>query len=186
MGWFEPINIVDKYNRIIGIRTAVPEDAAKILAHTRAVISTESYLLTVPEEFDMTAEQEREWIESMLNHENSLILVAEEGERLVGTLDFHSGQKQRTAHTGSFGMSVRGDYQAGGIGRALLQALIDWAKKRSGIEKINLEVFANNTKAIELYRKTGFTQESLMRKQIKLQDGNYEDVIGMSLFLDTV
>ncbi|MNI85410.1 Spermine/spermidine acetyltransferase [compost metagenome] len=81
-------------------------------------------------------------------------------------------------------MSVRSDYQGGGIGKALLQALIDWAEKHRQIEKITLGVFANNSKAIELYRKMGFVQESLMRKQIKLQDGKYVDVIGMGLLLN--
>ncbi|MDN4070343.1 GNAT family N-acetyltransferase [Paenibacillus vini] len=185
MGWFEPIKIVDKYNQIIEIRTAVGADAEVILAYNRAILSSESsYLLTVPEEYDMTVEMEREWIEETLNKENSLILIAEEHGKVVGFLDFHSGNKLRISHTGYFGMSVRSDYQGGGIGKALLQALIDWAEKHRQIEKITLEVFANNSKAIELYRKMGFVQESQMRKQIKLQDGKYVDVIGMGLLLN--
>ncbi|WP_435921367.1 N-acetyltransferase family protein [Paenibacillus sp. DYY-L-2] len=183
MGWLEPIKIVDKYNRIIEIRTAVAADAEKILAYNKMVIASESYLLTVPEEFDLTVESERRWIEETMRKENSLILIAEDHEKVVGFLDFHSGHKQRIAHTGTFGMSVRGDYQGGGIGKALLQALIGWAVKHHQIEKISLEVFANNTKAIELYRKMGFIQESLLRKQIKLQDGKYVDVIGMGMLL---
>ncbi len=186
MGWFEPIKIVDKYNQIIEIRTAAGGDAERILTYNRAILSAESFLLTIPEEFDMTVEMEREWIEETLNKESSLILIAEEHGKVVGFLDFHSGDKQRIAHTGYFGMSVRSDYQGGGIGKALLQALIDWAEKHHHIEKISLEVFANNSKAIELYRKMGFVQESLMRKQIKLQDGKYVDVIGMGLLLDSV
>ncbi|RCX21427.1 RimJ/RimL family protein N-acetyltransferase [Fontibacillus phaseoli] len=183
MGWFEPIRIVDKYNQIIEIRTAVGHDADRILAYNREIISSESFLLTVPEEFDRTVEMEREWIEETLNKESSLILLAEEQGKVVGLLDFHSGHKRRIAHTGYFGMSVRSDYQGGGIGKALLQALIDWAVKHHKLEKISLEVFANNSKAIQLYRKLGFVQESLLRKQIKLQDGSYVDVIGMSLLL---
>lgn len=183
MGWLEPIKIVDKYNRIIEIRTAVGTDAERILAYNRKIISSESYLLTVPEEFDMTADMEREWIEHTLNQDSSLILVAEDQEKIVGFLDFHSGHKRRIAHTGTFSMSVSRDYQGGGIGKALLEALIDWAVQHQRIEKISLEVFSSNNQAIELYRKMGFTQESRLQKQIKLQDGNYVDVIGMSMLL---
>ncbi|WP_334076617.1 GNAT family N-acetyltransferase [Paenibacillus sanfengchensis] len=183
MGWIAPIKIVDKYNRYIDLRTAEGKDAENILEYNRTVISSEAHLLTVPEEFTLTVEQERSWIEQMRGNDNNLVIIAEDQGRIVGFLDFKSGRKRRIAHTGSFGMSVHGDYQGGGIGKALLQALIEWAGKHPRLEKISLEVFATNVKAIELYTKMGFIRESLLRRQIKLQDGHYVDVIGMGLLL---
>lgn len=183
MGWIAPIKIVDKYNRYIDLRTAEGRDAEHILEFNRTVIASEAHLLTVPEEFTLTVEEEREWIEQMRGNDNNLVILAVDQGRIVGLLDFQSGQKRRIAHTGSFGMSVRGDYQGGGIGKALLQTLVEWAEKHPRLEKISLEVFATNVKAIELYMKMGFMRESLLRRQIKLQDGNYVDVIGMGLLL---
>jgi RimJ/RimL family protein N-acetyltransferase len=181
MGLITPQIVKDKLGESIIIRTANTDDAQKILDYNVEIISTEPYLVTTPSEFNLTVEQEKNWIEKINQNINSLLIVSEYNGTIVGLLDFHCGNKKRFAHTGSFGMSVRKDYRNRGIGRSLVNVLIQWVKENETIEKICLEVFSNA--AINLYNSVGFTQEGRLINQIKLEDGSYVDLIQMGLIL---
>jgi RimJ/RimL family protein N-acetyltransferase len=69
-----------------------------------------------------------------------------------------------------------------GLGRRLMQAAIE-AARRQGMERIELEVFASNTRAIALYERLGFVREGLKRRVRKI-DGRYDDDVMMALLLD--
>ena len=62
-----------------------------------------------------------------------MILVVE----MNGQLNFSNGNKERIAHTGEFGMGVHKGYRGLGIGRLLLESLIQWCRKNETIEKIS-------------------------------------------------
>ena len=70
-------------------------------------------------------------------------------------------------------MGLLPEYRGKGLGRKLAERAISDARAR-GIERIELEVFASNTRAIQLYEKLGFAHEGVKRKGRKL-DGAYED-----------
>lgn len=53
------------------------------------------------------------------------------------------------------GIAVRDDFQGQGIGSQLLSNLIDLAQI-NGVDKLFLDVYSNNQKAIRLYKKYGF------------------------------
>lgn len=67
-----------------------------------------------------------------------------------------------------------------GIGSKLLSATLEHAKI-FGLEKVELDVYTSNFKAIALYKKFGFEQEGLIRKYRKL-DGRYFDCLTMAKF----
>jgi RimJ/RimL family protein N-acetyltransferase len=69
-----------------------------------------------------------------------------------------------------------------GIGLAMMDYLIEWARKQEGLEKISLTVFSTNKPAINLYQKFGFKIEGISRKQYKIE-GKYVDDIIMGKFL---
>ena len=80
-------------------------------------------------------------------------------------------------------MGVSAAYRGQGIGRQLLSACL--AKARSnGITRVELEVRADNERAIKLYESMGFAHEALKRNGMRF-DGVYHDSIQMSLFFDT-
>lgn len=176
-------HLVDKAGRHIIIRPAAGVDAERVLTYNQTIIRSEPYLLTTPEEFTITAEQERMWIEETQHKDNHLILLAEHEEQLVGFLSFHGGPKSRIAHTGSFSVSTHQDYRGSGIGRALMEVLIDWARAHDRVAKLKLEVFEHNQAAILLYRSLGFMEEGVLRHEIRLEDGSYADLIAMALFV---
>jgi len=63
----------------------------------------------------------------------------------------------------------------------MLEYLIEWAKA-AGFEKIQLEVFSTNQRAIALYRKYGFEIEGVPRRAFKIL-GEYVDGWFMGKFL---
>ncbi|WP_379134717.1 GNAT family N-acetyltransferase [Paenibacillus sp. sgz500958] len=183
MGLFTKIEFTDKQGRNITIRAATGEDADQVLAYNTSIIKNEPYLLTTAEEFNLTAEDERSWIEKVQREPDNLVLIAEHQGEVVGFLDLQCGHRRRIAHTGTISISIGREYRGSGAAKVLLLELIRWAKANRRIEKIILYVFSSNEPAIGLYRSVGFVQESLQQKQIKLENGEYLDLIGMGLFL---
>jgi RimJ/RimL family protein N-acetyltransferase len=64
------------------------------------------------------------------------------------------------------------------VGSALLLAAIDWAREH-GLHKLSLEVFAHNSSAIALYRKSGFVAEGRRVRQFRRASGELWDSIIM-------
>jgi RimJ/RimL family protein N-acetyltransferase len=81
---------------------------------------------------------------------------------------------------GELGMLVDRQWRGQGIGAALLEAAIDWARGQ-GLHKLCLEVFAHNTAAIALYRKSGFAEEGRRPGQYRRASGELWDSIMMGL-----
>ena len=70
-----------------------------------------------------------------------------------------------------------------GLGRRLLEVLIDWARRGGIVRKINLLVRTDNDRAIALYESLGFTVEGRKRRDM-LMDGDFHDAFFMGLFID--
>ena len=83
---------------------------------------------------------------------------------------------------GEVGMLVDRGWRGRGVGSALIQAAISWAR-RQGLHKLCLEVFAHNTAAIGLYRKSGFVEEGLRSAQYRRANGELWDCTVMGLLL---
>ena len=82
-------------------------------------------------------------------------------------------------HVGTLGMGILPKYRGKGLGHRLATDTIR-AATDAGMERIELEVFASNERAIALYRKLGFVIEGIKRNARKL-DGVYDDNIFMAL-----
>ena len=81
---------------------------------------------------------------------------------------------------GEFGMLVDREWRGRGVGSALIEAAIDWARDR-GLHKLSLEVFEHNTAGIALYRKCGFTEEGRRVKHYRRANGELWDSLIMGL-----
>ncbi|HKF38790.1 MAG TPA: GNAT family N-acetyltransferase, partial [Ktedonobacteraceae bacterium] len=167
----------------ITIRTARPEDARRLLDHARAAFAEGEFLLSTLDDFRMTEEQETAWLQANLDDPSNLVIVAEYEGRITGMLDFHSEKRKRVRHHGELGMSVNRAWRDRGVGRALLRTLIAWAEQHPVLEKLCLQVFATNTRAIALYSSLGFEEEGRQVRDIKLESGEYVDVLMMALFV---
>ncbi|WP_247739126.1 GNAT family N-acetyltransferase [Bacillus sp. 165] len=161
------------------IRTGVLEDAKAILDIQKSVISEGKYFISVSEEFNKTPVQQRNWLHKLLKNERETLMVAEIDGKIVGWIVFQTQDRKRMTHTGSFGMMISKGYRSMGIGKLLLQALLEWAEQNPLIEKVSLGVFSTNHRAISLYKSMGFLEEGRKIKEFKFAENKYVDDILM-------
>ncbi len=112
-----------------------------------------------------------------------LMLVAErsvDGQpRVVGSAGLHPvSPLLRLRHVATIGISVEPAAQRQGVGTALMQGLCDFADRWMQVQRIGLEVYPDNLRAIALYRKFGFQIEGTQRG-FALRDGVYVDSLSM-------
>ena len=109
-----------------------------------------------------------------------LLLAAADGtDQLIGELSAF-GRKDRPAE---IGMSVAKDWRGRGVGTALMQVCIDWARE-CRIHKLALQVWPHNDVARRLYKTFGFEQEGVLRAHYRRQNGELWDAIVMGLVLE--
>jgi putative acetyltransferase len=101
---------------------------------------------------------------------------------VIGYVRLLQYQEVRLHHRGKISIAIDPTYHQCGVGTKLLAKIIDYAKKWMRLEKLELTVLENNEKAIGLYKKFGFEIEGVFKKDT-LVDGNYENVVFMSLML---
>lgn len=167
----------------ISIEQPTPSDAAELIRHSKAVFESTDQLLTLPEEYTISVQDEEKWIDQINNNPNAWLRVAKFNGQIIAMLFFLPSNKRKASHTGEFGINVHPQFQKMGVGRLLVQALLNWAQEHSTIEKVSLNVFATNTHAIELYRSLGFIEEGRFHRAIKQPGGGYVDVLQMSIIL---
>jgi ribosomal protein S18 acetylase RimI-like enzyme len=106
------------------------------------------------------------------------MLVACAGDELVGWI--HVG---RSYHGyGEIGMAIAREWRGRGVGSALLEAAVAWARE-CGLHKLSLSVFPHNAAGIALYRKHGFVEEGRRVKQLRRSNGQLWDLVDMGLLL---
>jgi len=93
------------------------------------------------------------WSELARIPETRHYLVADDGGRVVGYAGLAATRREADVQT----LAVDPDRQGEGLGRRLLDALLAEARDR-GCATVFLEVRADNERAIELYRRSGFEE----------------------------
>lgn len=167
------------------IREVVPEeDAAAMIAYVQELAAEPGIdILIGPGEFNLTVEEEQRILADFAAAENSIFLLAEVEGQIVGVLNCRGGRRRAARHAVTLGISVRRGWRDRGIGRALMERAVDWARGTGIVTRIELAVFARNERAIHLYKKFGFEEEGLCRKAV-FREGHYHDNLIMALLLD--
>lgn len=183
MATIQPKTLTGKNGQEFTIRTAQPEDAARLLAYVRYISSEPELTVLEPDELPATEEKERQWIQDHLDHPGKIVLVAEASGTILGALSFENGAHRRTAHRGSFGIALVKEWRGQGVGMVLLEALLEWATANPIIEKVSLEVSPTNHGAIRLYKRLGFVEEGLRPRELKFGPERYGDGLAMYRFV---
>ena len=105
-------------------------------------------------------------------------LVAVIEGKVIGMI-FLARFENRRSHVGSIGMAVHDAYAGRGAGTALMAAVIDLADNWLQLKRLELGVYADNTRAIALYERFGFEREGLNRAYA-WRNGDYVDSIAMA------
>jgi putative acetyltransferase len=120
------------------------------------------------------------WRKRLAQHDDTHhALVATVSGELVGNLGLTRLTRARRAHVGEIGMGVRDAWQGKGVGTALMEAALDLADNWLGLRRIELRVYADNERAIALYRKFGFETEGTHRAYA-IRDGVFVDSLSMA------
>jgi len=167
----------------VNIRRATPADAAALVAHIKGIVSEPVRTTPLDPDEVMTVEQEKGLLEQFAASERAVMLVAEDGGEIVGDFTLRAISPRRALqHVASLGMSVRASHRRRGIGRALVEAGIEWARG-IGITRVELYVFADNAPAIALYEALGFVHEGRRRHFVRFGDTYVDDLV-MARLLD--
>ncbi|MCI1945948.1 GNAT family N-acetyltransferase [Clostridium luticellarii] len=165
------------------IRKANKSDARALIEYLNVIAGESDFLTFGTGQIDISTEQEETFIENSLRKENALFIVAEINGKVVGNLNFSGGLTQRTAHIGELGVSILKEYWGNGIGRELIEYLISWSRNSKIIRKINLRVRTDNKRAINLYKKLGFSKEGIVKRDFLINEKFY-DSLTMGLLID--
>jgi RimJ/RimL family protein N-acetyltransferase len=165
------------------VRRGEAGDAAAFLAYLRRMGGETGFVSFGAEGIELTVEEEAAHIAKTNARDNAVFLLAMAGGEIVGGLTFSAGTRPRLRHSGEFGVSVLREWWGRGVARALLEAMLAWARESGVVRKINLRVRADNVRAIALYERLGFVREGRVTRDL-LVDGEFHDTLLMGLAID--
>ena len=171
--------IKDKQDREIILRSAEEKDAEFLLDFLKITAAETPFLLREPDEITLSIEQEQDFIKAKKDSENEILLIAEIQGKHIGNCSLMSvGGFRRYRHRCEVAIALYQEYCGLGIGKAMLEMLLDIAKQ-VGYEQAELEVIANNKSAIALYENLGFQKYGTFPNNMKYADGSYGDAYWM-------
>lgn len=162
-------------------RKATSKDAQVLLDFLKIVGGESGNLSFGAEGMPLTLAQEEKFLADREDSDRDRILLAFDGDVLVGNASIDSSSRPRFAHRRTIAISVRKDWWGRGIGSGLMERLIAFARE-TGAEVISLEVRSDNARAVALYQKFGFIKFGTYEKFFKFGD-MYYDADYMNLYL---
>ena len=141
------------------------------------------YLLTYPDENAFDVMQESQFLKEKTESKNEIQIVAVVDNVVVGTAGIGAiGAKYKVRHRAEFGISVAKEFWGLGIGQALTTACIACARA-AGYIQLELNVVAENTRAISMYEKNGFVEYGRNPKGFHSRMAGFQEVVYMRLEL---
>ena len=108
--------------------------------------------------FDLT-EAGYKFFKKALTNKNGCFFIAYDGKKMVGYAN--GGAKEYSYRNKRYfeieNIGVIPNYKRKGIGKRLLQKILDWTKSRN-FERIHLNCYIKNQEALKFYRKLGFKE----------------------------
>ena len=177
-----PFSFELRDGRLCTVRRSTEDDAAELCAFMPQALAESDFLERFPDEFNLSVEEEKAWLRQVGERDDAMGLVAEVDGRIIATGGAQSSKFRRDAHHAYIGVIVRKAFWGQGVGRRLLEFLLDWGQSR-GLRKMYLiKVFDDNTRAIRLYKSLGFIEEGRLRGDVLRADGRYSDTITMAKY----
>ena len=165
------------------VRNAVASDARALRETMQRTHAQTDYLLSYLDEQSVDDEQEARSLVETERSGNEVELVAVVDGRIVGSAGVTAvGGRRKVAHRARFGISVLQEYWGMGIGRVLMESCIDSAR-RAGYAQLELEVVADNQRALSLYRRAGFEEYGRNPRGYRSAAAGYQELVHMRLEL---
>ena len=175
--------ILLKNGRRCVLRNAEAADAQALRAVFRATHAETDYLLTYPEENNLTPEQEAQFILAKKGSPNEVEICAFVEGRMAGSAGIDAvGRLEKVRHRAEFGVSILREYWGQGIGRGLTEACIACARQ-AGYAQMELTVVAENGPAIRLYESVGFREFGRNPRGFRSRHTGWQETVLMRMEL---
>ena len=179
----KPIEFTDKTGCRIVIRGVQISDARALIDYMEATAEETKFLLRDPSEELMSLEQEEAFLRGRIAEEREAMLVAYDGDNLVGACSLMSmGPRFRYRHRCGVAIALYKAYWGRGIGRTMLTRLLEIAKEL-GYEQAELDAISENEAALSLYESMGFVKYGVYPRNVKYIDDTYADATWMMKIL---
>ena len=176
--------IVLKDGRKCCLRNGTEQDGQEALDNFLEVHEQTDFLMSYPDENTFTAEDEGKFLREKTDSEDAVELAAIVDGKLVGLAAIEPvGAKSKVKRRALFGISIDKGYWGLGIGKEMMHACIECAKK-AGYSQLELDVVAENERAVELYRKMGFVEYGRNPRGFFSRFTGWQELILMRLELD--
>lgn len=163
--------------RAFHVRPAVVDDLDAMMA-LRVEVAAEGKWIGA--ELPLDVEGDRQRLRPGRPNCGSFVVIDEDGA-LIANL----GIEKFSYGVAALGMCVADGWRGQGVGRALMEAAIDWAHE-AGAHKVELQMWPHNESASILYERMGFVQEGYLRRHYPRKNGELWDAVIMGLVLDEV
>lgn len=161
------------------IRPTVSDDIPELVALVDAVAAEGDLVAAMPG--DRTVTEDSLMLSGLLA-QGGLSLTLEVEHVVAGRLTVWRHRGRYDSHVGELAIVIANGYRDDGLGRALIDAALDWGRA-VGLRKVGLGVFPGNARAIAAYRAAGFVDEGVQRHQLRVGDVDH-DVLLMARHLD--
>jgi putative acetyltransferase len=174
------------------VRQATLDDAAALLTLERAVVRAREGVVKHEDELpsEPAAYADRMRPRLAATDGMALTLLAEVDGGVVGEAAIERIGLRMLRHVGVVHLGVHPSAWGQGIGRRLLEGLLEWARTHRDADggrvlRVELYTRADNARATALYHALGFATEGVRRRFLRRDDGALIDDLVMGLLLDT-
>ena len=175
-------SVVLRDGSVLQISRPRGENAEEILEYLKIVGGETHFLLMDENGLGISEEREAKILEAAYVEPRGGMHFGKINREIACMFSLSCHPRRRLAHTGEIALSVRKKYWHIGVGSAIMEALIELAKDAS-LKNVELGVYADNERAIALYRRFGFEEIGRHRGKMYV-DGEYYDEILMDLHIE--
>ena len=153
------------------IRRARRSDTNALLAYFAALAAETPNNTSIRRNtVSLTAEAVLDRITRYERNPHSVLYLAVHAGSVIGIVSLTGDDSPFTAHQVELSINVHSNWRGRGLGSALMQTALAWARSQPHVERIQLEALTRNTTAVRLYQRCGFVIEGVRRSAYHLVD----------------
>lgn len=164
------------------LRSPEISDAGRLVSYMVQRAQETDYMLKDPDECGDPDTMAAEIAEVNSSPENVMIICELDGA-IAGCGELHRQTLRKTFHRAELSIGNLKSYWGLGLGKTLMEELIQVAKER-GITQLELNVFEGNERAMKLYEKLGFRVVAVRPNCVHWKDGSKLSAYSMFLSLE--
>jgi len=171
-----------KDERQVVLRTPQWEDLDDLLDLINSLVDERA---NITRDQKVTRDEEIDWLSRALarmEKDEIFYLAAEVDGKIIANSEIGRRTSAYEKHVGVIGTAIKNGFRDLGIGTEMMKTLIGQGRAM-GISVLELAVFANNERAIHVYKKVGFAETGRVPRKF-FKEGKYVDETIMTKLLE--